>query len=80
MKREFLLEAFCGQTRLAVLEDGALIQWRCRTVDGLYVTCELTARGEAAEEELALFTGTFCPEITFTYTEIDSLTGCYGEE
>ena len=24
MKREFLLEAFCGQTRLAVLEDGAL--------------------------------------------------------
>ena len=71
-----------GEERVltGVLEDGALIQWRCRTVDGLYVTCELTARGEAAEEELALFTGTFCPEITFTYTEIDSLTGCHGEE
>lgn len=71
-----------GEERVltGVLEDGALIQWRCRTVDGLYVTCELTARGEAAEDELALFTGTFCPEITFTYTEIDSLTGCHGEE
>ena len=71
-----------GEERVltGALEDGALIQWRCRTVDGLYVTCELTARGEAAEDELALFTGTFCPEITFTYTEIDGLTGCHGEE
>ena len=71
-----------GEERVltGALEDGALIQWRCRTVDGLFVTCELVARGEDAEEELALFTGTFCPEITFTYTEIDGLTGCHGEE
>lgn len=71
-----------GEERVltGVLEDGALIQWRCRTVDGLFVTCELVARGEDEEAELALFTGTFCPEITFTYTEIDGLTGCHGEE
>ena len=71
-----------GEERVltGALEDGALIQWRCRTVDGLFVTCELVARGEDEEAELALFTGTFCPEITFTYTEIDGLTGCHGEE
>ena len=71
-----------GEERVltGMLEDGALIQWRCRTVDGLYVTCELVARGEEAEDELALFTSTFCPKITFTYTEIGSLNSCQGEE
>lgn len=69
-----------GQERVltGALEDGALIQWRCRTVNGLFVTCELVSRGE--ETELAQFTDTFCPNITFTYTEIEKLTGDHGEE
>lgn len=69
-----------GRLLAGTLEDGGTVQWLCSTVNGLYVTCEVVARGEDAQTDLETFENTFCPGVQFTYTEICSLQGCHGEE
>lgn len=60
--------------------DGGKLICYYGTQDGLYVTCELVAYGDAAQTSIDLFESTFMKEISFTYTEIDSLDGSPEEE
>lgn len=62
------------------LPDGSLLECYYGQVNGLYMTAELRATADTAQDAQALFEETFMPNLNFTYTEIEALGGSEGEE